>query len=218
MGDTEEVAEHLHRQDEREVVDHLHPPVRLDPVDHVVDDALHLRAQRFDLAGREAPLQDQPPDAGVVGRVGMDEPLREVELGEDRELRAILGRKVVHRPGQAALVGVVRDVQVGLHDVVVPGHDPAAERLAPVDGVVLAQPPQSRIRIGHERRGDEELVELSFVNRRTRQGGSPSLGRERRSRGDSGPIAGLGTADTACCAQATSLRTPRPAAASARAT
>ena len=108
----------------------------------------------------------------MVGRVGVDEALREVELGEDRELLAVLGWEVVHRPGQAALVGVVGDVEVRLHDVVVAGHDPAAERLAPVHGVVLAQPAQRRVRVGQERGGDEELVELSFVKRRTRQADS----------------------------------------------
>ena len=108
--------------------------------------------QRLDLPCREAPLEDQPADARVVGRVGVDEALGEVEVGEDAELGPLLGGEVIHRPGQAALVGVGVDLEVRPQDVVVAGHDPAADRVAPVHRVVLAQLPQGLVRIGEERR------------------------------------------------------------------
>jgi hypothetical protein len=109
-------------------------------------------------------FQDQPPDPRVIGRVGVHESLCEIEVGEDRQLLAILGRQVVHRPGEPALVGVARDVEIRLHDVVIAGDDPAAERRAPVDGILLAQAAKGRIGIGHEGGGDEELVEGLLVH------------------------------------------------------
>ena len=151
MGDAEQVAEDGHGQDEGEVLDHVHPPVGLDPVEEIVDDAPHVRAQRLDLACREAPLEDQPADARVVGRVGVDEALGEVEVGEDAELGPLLGGEVIHRPGEAALVRVGVDLEIRPQDVVVAGHDPAADRVAPVHRVVLAQLPQRLVRVGEER-------------------------------------------------------------------
>ena len=127
VGEVAHQVDHLARaaaQRRREALDHL--------ADLRVHAAHRARCER---------AVEQAPEARVrLGPLG-----HQVVLFEPAPERA-LGRRLIVLPEAAVLVAVLRIVEQALH-VVVARHQPEAERLDEVDGIVRAQPVQHRVRI-----------------------------------------------------------------------
>ena len=90
-------------------------------------------------------LVDQAAQAGVIGRVGVQQALGGVVFFERAEVGALLGRQVGHGLPQPARVGEVLVVAKGDEHVVVARNDPGADGLAPVDRRCGLQPAQEGI-------------------------------------------------------------------------
>ena len=102
VGHAEHVGDHLEGQWEREVAHHLHPvAARLDRVERGVDHLLDARRELLDAPRREDLLHDAA-DAGVVGRVDVEDALRAALGAIAEDLVAQLGPRVP--PGNGAVL------------------------------------------------------------------------------------------------------------------
>ena len=138
VGHPEHVGDHLEGEREREVGDDLQPvAARDDGVERVVDELLHARRELLD-GSRGEDLLDDPADAGVVGRIEVEDaagaPLGAVAEHLLPELGArvdALDARVLH-----AELRITQEPDA----VVVAEEHPRAEQ-ALLDGVLLDEQP-----------------------------------------------------------------------------
>jgi hypothetical protein len=145
---TQKVADHGHRQGVREIVDEVHLTGRGHLRQQTVDDRSDARAPELDHARAENPAEGAP-EPGVNRRIGEHDP--EPDLMEKRLDRVARGRALARQEGCDSIRGQ-SGVREGHPDVGVTRQDPTAEDLAPVDGILLAETAQRRVRVGHHLR------------------------------------------------------------------
>ena len=123
LRQVEQVGDHLERHGERQLVDEFQLAPLGRPIEHGIDLGLDAAAQCIDRRRGER-LADEPPQAGVVGRVEVEDRLGAVlaPLASAFEDRIVAGRRV----GVDVAAEIVAAQRV--RHVVVPGDDGQAVR------------------------------------------------------------------------------------------